>query len=114
MTKIDFAITLLIRAREFGLEYGANRVPGTAIAALMVLAKHGDWMKGTDLGTATGVDPSSFSCAVNSICHIGLIERRPSQIGRFNGWDWKLTPAGERAVARFLAAPAPEADPVTA
>ena len=114
MTKIDFAITLLIRAREFGLEYGANRVPSTAIAAMMILAKHGDWMKGTDLGTATGVDPSSFSCAINSICNLGMIERRQSQIGRFNGWDWKLTNSGARAVERFLAAPAPEAAAVPA
>lgn len=113
MKKIDFAISILLRTREFGLDYGANRPPSTSIAALMLLAKAGDWMKGTDLGRALRIDPSAFSCTIHAVLELGLVERRQSRIGKPNGWDWKLMPAGERAVAKLLASD-PEPQPVEA
>ena len=102
MKKIDFAIGVLIATRDFGISYGAQRMPGTAFAALLLLAKTGDWMKGTALGRAMRVNPTSFSCCITSICELGFVERRQSQIGRPNGWDWKLTESGEAAVAAVL------------
>lgn len=102
MKKIDFAIALLGVTRDFGLDCRANRMPGTACAAMMILAKHGGWIRGTDMGTRLRVTPNSFSCVVRTLYALGLIDRRPSKLGRFNGWDWKLTARGEKAVSAIL------------
>lgn len=103
MTKIDFAIHLFATARHLG-NGQAHRVPVVALLALMILSrKADDWHSGTAVAEGvTGMTSNTLTCSTRGAVEAGLLEKRPLLGGTNGALEWRITPKGQRIVARLL------------
>jgi hypothetical protein len=103
MTKIDFAIHLFATARHLG-NGQAHRVPVVALLALMILSRRADeWHSGTSVAEGvTGMTSNTLTCSTRGAVAEGLLEKRPLAGGVNGALEWRITPKGQRIVAKLL------------
>jgi len=103
MTKLDFAIHLFATARHLG-NGQAHRVPVVALLALMILSRRSEeWHSGTSVAQGIdGMTSNTLTCSTRGAIEAGLLEKRPLAGGVNGALEWRITPKGQRIVAKLL------------